>query len=57
MQAEKSMNPQEVKELLDQRPFRPFRVRLTNSEILDINRRFAAAIDKRILFVVLPSDR
>ena len=51
------MNPKDMEELLQRKPFLPFRMFLTDRNTLDITRPLSVALGRNGLFIVLPDDR
>jgi hypothetical protein len=51
------MNPKDIEELLDRRPFLPFRIFMSSGDAFDITRTLSAAVGRNGLFIVLPDDR
>jgi len=51
------MRPEDIQELLDRRPFVPFRIFLTSGDQFDITGRHSVAVGRGSIFIVLPDDR
>ena len=51
------MRPEDIQELLDRRPFVPFRIFLTSGDRFDITERHSVAVGRGNIFIVLPDDR
>ncbi len=51
------MRPEDIQELLDRRPFAPFRIFLTSGDRFDITLRHSVAVGRGSIFIVLPDDR
>lgn len=49
--------PESLREWVERVPFIPFRIQLAGGENFDITRRFAVAVMRTEIFVVLPDDR
>jgi hypothetical protein len=50
------MNAQVLNELLNRRPFDPFRVRLSNGDVFDVRHPEAALLLRTGLYIALPAD-
>ena len=51
------MRPDDMQELIDRRPFVPFRIFLTDGNHLDVTRTLSVAVMRNQIFIVLPDDR
>jgi len=51
------MRPADIEELLDRKPFLPFRISLTSGDHFDVTSNHSVAVGRAQLFIVLPDDR